>query len=325
MDLGPASALASTQRALITHPQLGSLGLTSRQTQGLVAKGLLLVVHRGVYRFAAVPSTWEQRIHGALLATEPDSFVAIRSALAWWGLPRRETHLVEIATTDERRVRLDGVRAHRTVDLPAADRRRHRGLPVTSIERSLFDAGRFLTAKQVGASLDHAVRDGLTTYERFQRRVQELGRSGRNGTMTARTVLADKGYGDGFGFEKAMRGLLRDAGFPAPAREYRVHPGNDRFRVDFAYPDAMVGIECDSTEWHELWYQRDYDLRRQNRIQNAGLHLLRYTVVRLRDDRDEVVDEIRDALTTRSGIGPGPAEIFPDSKRLQRSLRDHKT
>lgn len=219
-----------------------------------------------MYRLAGSTLTWEARIQAGLLATGPDSWIGLRSGLAWWGLPRRDTHLVELVPGDERRIRLEGVRAHQTIDLPAADRRRHRGLPVVSVERSLLDAGRYLTAKQVGASLDDAVRLGLTTYERFQRRVQELGRSGRNGTVTARAVLADKGYGDGFGFEKAMRGLLRDAGLPAPMREFRVHPDGRRYRVDFAYPESMVGIECDSREWHELMYQRDHDLERQNRI-----------------------------------------------------------
>lgn len=314
MDLGPVSALAATQHALITHAQMERLGLTARQIRTLRDRRVIDLVHRGVYRFAGVEPTWDQHVHAAVLATSPDSFIGLRSALAWWGLPRRDTHLVEVVTSDERRVRVAGVRSYRTVDLPAADRRRHRGLPVTSVERALFDAGRFLSPKQVGAALDHAVRDGLTTYDRFQRRVEELGRSGRNGTTTAREVLGARGYGDGFGFEKAMRGLLRDAGFPAPRREYRVRLDAERYRVDFAYPDSMVGIECDSSEWHELAYQREYDLRRQNRIQNADLHLLRFTVSRLRYQQDEVVGEIRDALTSRAGRGPGPAEIFPDGR-----------
>lgn len=312
MDLGHANALAATQRALITHRQLSELGFTVRQIRTLRDRRVIGVVHRGVYRFLAIPPSWEQDLHAAILATCPDSRVALRSALAWWGLPRRETGLIEIMTPEDRRVRLAGVRAHRTNDLPAADVRRHRGLPVTSIERSLFDAGRYLTPKVIGAALDHAVRDGLTSYVRFERRVQELGASGRNGTATAREVLTSRGYGDGFGFEKAMRGLLRDVGFPSPKREYRVNVGEKRYRVDFAYPDSMVGIECDSTEWHELQYQREHDLARQNQIQNAGLHLLRFTVDRLRHHENEVVDEIRDALTSRAGMGPGPATIFPD-------------
>lgn len=313
MDLGPVSELAAQQRALVTHAQLIRLGLTARQVRTLRTRGLLSVVHRGVYRFAAVPPTWEQSVHAAVLATGPHSLVGLRTALAWWGVPRRETHLVEVVTSDDRRIRLPDVRSYRTVDLPAADHRRAAGLPITSIERTLFDCGRFLGPKQVGPALDHAVRDGLTTYARFQRRVQELGRSGRNGTTTSRLVLADRGYGDGFGFEKAMRGLLRDEGFPAPKREYRVHVGERRYRVDFAYPEAMVGIECDSSEWHELHYQTMQDLKRQNRIQNAGLHLLRFTVDRLREDRAEVADEIRDALARRAGLGPGPAAVFPDA------------
>jgi len=312
MDLGPVHRIAATQRSLITFDQLLTGGLSRRQIEGLAGSNILVPVHRSVYRLIGSTLTWEAELQAALLAAGPEAWISHRSALAWWGLPRRETEVVELVTTDARRRRLAGVRAHQTVDLPAADRRRHRGLSVTSIERSLFDAGRYLSPGHVGAALDHAVRDGLTTYQRFQRRVDELGRPGRDGTTTSRRVLSDRGYGDGFGFEKAMRGLLRDAGLPAPVREFRVHVDGHRYRVDFAYPDSMIGIECDSSEWHELFHQREHDLERQNRIQNEGLLLLRYTVARLRSDAAGVGNEIATAIARRAGHSVGPTPTFPD-------------
>ena len=218
-------------------------------------------------------------------------------------------------TADEGRVRLDGVRAHRSCDLPAADRSSHRGLAVTSIERSLIDVGRYHGPRSVGAMLDRAVRDGLTTYPRFQHRVWDLARQGRNGISTARLVLADRGFGDGWGFEKAMKGALRDAGLPESQREFRVHVDGHRYRVDFAFFDSMVGIECDSREWHGLQFQIDHDLERQNRILGTGLLLLRYTSRRLRDDPAGVVAEITANLEARAGTGSAPNPTFPDAKR----------
>src|SRR5205807_1953428 len=126
-------------------------------------------------------------------------------------------------------------------DLPAADRRIHNGIRVTSIERCLVDAGRYHGPKTIGAWLDHAVRDGLTTYVRFERRVGELAARGRNGIGVARLVLSDRGFGDGFGFEKAMVVAMREAGLPKPQREFRVRVDGHRYRVDFAFSDSMVG------------------------------------------------------------------------------------
>ncbi len=312
MDFGPIHERASTQRALITFDQLLDAGVSRHQVDRLSAQGFLVPIHRGVFRLPGSPLSWEQRVVAAALATAPDSWISGPRALAWWGV--RDGPSVEVLTTSARRVRLEGVRAHQTIDLPGVDRRRHRDVPVTSIERSLFDSGRSLTHQQVGAALDHAVRDGLTTYERHQQRVEELGRRGRAGSATAQRVLTARGYGDGFGFEKAMRGLLREVGLPAPVRELKVHVDGFRYRVDFAYPDSMLGIECDSGEWHGLFHQVECDLERQNRIQKEGLLLMRYTVRRLRDERDAVGAEIVEAIARRAGSTPERPSVFPDVK-----------
>lgn len=309
MDLGPLQERAASQAALITHAQLIELGYTAKQIRCLVRAGALFVMFRGVYRLVGAPVTWRLRMRAAGLASGDGALIGHRSALAWVEIERAETTVLEVVTDSSHRRRHGGVVAHQTVDLPAADRRRHDGAPVTSVERALIDAGRFFGPTKIGAILDHAVRDGLTTYERFERRVGELGRQGRNGIGTARLVLEARGYGDGFGFEKAMRGLLRDAGLPEPEREFRVHVDGHRYRVDFAFPKAMLGIECDSSRWHELDYQRSYDLARQNRIQNAGPLLMRYTLDCVRDDSAGVQTEIVDAVARRAEVPPGSPSV----------------
>lgn len=312
MDFRPIHNTAAPQCGQVTRRQLGALGLSERRIDLMVERGQMEAVHGGVYRLAGSAPSWRANVWAAALAGGPLAHVSHRTAIAWWASDWYSTEIVELVTDATAHVRCRGVRSHRTHDLPAADQRVHRGLAVTSIERSLIDAGRYLSAKEIGAALDHAVRDGLTTYGRFERRVSELARRGRNGIGTARMVLADRGFGDGFGFEKAMRGLLRDAGLPVPRREFRVHVDGCRYRVDFAFPEAMVGIECDSTRWHGLAYQREADLVRQNRIQNTGLLLLRFTVARLRTDRAGILREIAQAVARREGVRPPTPSAFPD-------------
>ena len=314
MDFGPIDELARLQRGLVTHQQLADIGLTPAMIRHRRRTGQLVVIHRGIYRLAGVQLDWGVKLQAAALAAGPLALVSHRSAAVWRGFQGAETTIVDIASDENRRIRLAGVVAHQTLDLPSADWGEHGGLPVTSVERTLIDVGRYWSPETIGILLDHAVRDGLTSYERFQRRTQELARQGRNGIGTARLVLAARGFGDGWGFEKAMRGALRDAGLPEPQREFRVRTAGSSYRVDFAYCGAMVGIECDSTEWHTLPYQRVRDARRRNRIQNAGLMLLLVTSGRLRDDPDGVIDEIRTALVNRAGLGSGPTATFPDAK-----------
>ncbi|MDT9071381.1 hypothetical protein, partial [Escherichia coli] len=83
------------------------------------------------------------------------------------------------------------------------------------------------------------------TYDRFEARVQELAARGRNGIGTARVVLADRGYRDGWAFEKAMRALFRAARFPDPVPQFRVILPCRRYRVDWCFSEEMVGVECD--------------------------------------------------------------------------------
>lgn len=314
MDFRAIDQLAASQRGLVTHAQLRAAGLSSRQIDLALRRADLCPLTRGVYRLPGVALTWEHRVLAATMCG-PDTFASHRSAVRWWEVDRVRSDAVDVVTDRTARRRIDGVVAHQTFDLPAADRSVHRGVPITSVERSLIDVGRYHRPRAVGAMLDLAVRQGLTTYDRFDRRVHELARPGRNGIGVARLVLADRGFGDGWGFEKRMRALLRAEGLPAPAREFRVHAAGRRFRVDFAYPDSMVGIECDSSEWHTLPFQHDHDLERQNLIQREGLLLLRYTLRRLREDPAGITTEIRDTLAARSHLGiDGPTAVFPDVK-----------
>lgn len=172
---------------------------------------------------------------------------------------------------------------------------------MTSIERSLFDAGRLLAHQQVGAALDHAVRDGLTTYERYQQRVK-LGRRGRAGLGDSETCA------DGPGIRRRLRVREGDEGVAGARSGSRTGPRVQatvhgfRYRVDFAYPDSTSASNADSGEWHGLFHQVECDLERQNRIQKEGLLLMRYTVRRLRDECDAVGAEIVEAIARRGRL-----------------------
>lgn len=174
------------------------------------------------------------------------------------------------------------------------------GIPVTAIERSLIDVGRHWNAQRVGSLLDEAVRAERTTYERFEQRFHALARSGRNGIGVARQVLVARGLDDGWGFEAAMSRALRRHGLPTPTREWAVPTPEHTYHVDFAFPEAMLGIECDSTLAHTQPHQFEFDLRRQNAIVRAGVLLLRYTPTALRTDEDRVISEISEELRQRA-------------------------
>jgi len=261
--------------------------------------GELMAMHAGVYRVAGAPVTWRQAVLAAVLANGPGAMASHRTAAALHECEDASEGVIEVLTPRHRRARGD-VRCHESRDVPAADCAHIDSIPVTAIDRTLIDVGRYWPPSAVGKALDFAVRFGHTTYPRFQHRVWDLSRQGRNGIGTARRVLEDRGFGDGWGFEKAMMGALREAGLPTPVREFPVKVAGKQYYIDFAYPDAAVGIECDSTMFHTLPHQRANDARRQNEILGTGLLLLRYPSAELRHEREMVQREIRENVEQRT-------------------------
>src|SRR5947208_2895416 len=55
--------------------------------------------------------------------------------------------------------------------------------------------------------------------------------------------------------EVKLARLLRASHFPAPVRQHWVHTIGGRYRLDFAWPERRVALECDGRVFHE--FQRD--------------------------------------------------------------------
>jgi len=131
---------------------------------------------------------WRRR--AALLAAGPTAALSHLSALAAWGLPVDDGPAVHVMTGPERRIRLDGVVAHRRPRFEVVIRA---GLRVTRLEDSLVDGWPLAEADRQRAPLLQAVNARLTTPRRLARyfpTVTVFFRSRGMGTTTAfRTTI----------------------------------------------------------------------------------------------------------------------------------------
>jgi len=79
-----------------------------------------------------------------------------------------------------------------------------------------------------------------------------------------------------------------------PIRDYPL----DRFRIDLAWPSALLAVEVDGGQWKagggKHGGKRDYQKTR--RITQAGWRLLRFTSGEVNDNPIGVIEEIRAAL-----------------------------
>ena len=85
------------------------------------------------------------------------------------------------------------------------------------------------------------------------------------------------------------------AGLPRPIAQKSLHDASGRFlgRPDLYYPDAKLGIEYDGGTHRTTLVA---DNRRQNRLLEAGIRLLRFTAADIYNRPHAVVAEVRGFL-----------------------------
>jgi very-short-patch-repair endonuclease len=222
-----------------------------------------------------------------------------RSAAWLYGVELLDTlDPVEVVVpSGERSVRVRGLRIHRT-KLPAGDVVRDgERVAVTTAERTAWDIARFHDVVESVPYLDAMLAARLVSLKQLRARLDTCTvRWGRTRLESA-LDLADRRAESPQ--ESRVRVRLVQAGLPRPECQHQVFDGN-RFvaRVDLAWPAQKVAVEYDGV-WHADAAQFHRDRRRLNRLTAAGWTVIHVTAVRLHDDFDAVVRQVRTAL----GVG----------------------
>ena len=197
--------------------------------------------------------------------------------------------------------RRSGLRLRR-VALCEADVVDIRGLRVTRVVRTLADACSWLPLVDAVVLLDVALH-------RRRIRVNELSDAagrlhGRRGVARFTRAIALANPAAESPMESRLRMLLILAGLPAPHVQVSIRDPHNNFagRVDLYYPDHRLAIEYDGASHRDSLVADD---RRQNRLQNAGVRLLRFTASDVLRNPDAVIRDVRLAMgSSRSGTAP---------------------
>ena len=138
----------------------------------------------------------------------------------------------------------------------------------------------------------------------------ELLERGRTGSTPMRRLLLARGAGyipPASWLEARFLAVLARAGIEAP--ECQVDVGGESWtgRVDHLFHRWIVA-EIDSELHHGSKLDRESDARRDDALPAAGFEVLRFTDEQVRERPDEVVTEVRAAITEavqREGSGNG--------------------
>src|SRR5918992_4028499 len=103
--------LAGASHGIVTRGQLLAVGLSWQVVARRVEKGLLIPVHRGVYRVGHCAPSVEARYLAAVRAAGSDALLSGRAAAYLHGLVKGKPPLPEITSPTQRRIA--GVTTHR--------------------------------------------------------------------------------------------------------------------------------------------------------------------------------------------------------------------
>jgi hypothetical protein len=288
-----AGAIARKQHGLITAAQARESGITKREVQWRAASGRWTRLHPGVFAVSGTPETWERKVLAAVLFGGEGTVASHFAAAPLHRFPDVPKELVEITVPPGRQPRAAGVRVHRPAPLPAYERRVVDGIPVTSFARTLVDCSGRLSLGQLARALDAGlVRNDVTLWS-VERTLRELKQAPGRHPSKLWTLLGERGVETELGEsrpEMRLARLLASAGLPAPVQQHWVTVGGDRFRLDMAYPEALVAVEYDGWDAHRSRSAFDTDRRRDRILQLAGWTVLRFTS---RTPDEEVVATLR--------------------------------
>jgi hypothetical protein len=251
-----------------------------------------------VYRIAGAPESWRMRAMAALLWAGEGSALAYRAAAVLWALEGSRPGWIELYVPWKRPSPADWLILHKNSSLPPEEIRSIWPLTVTSPARTILDLGAVLRTRGVEHALEDAVRRKLTTFPELQEVLDRHAASGRNGVGVLRGLLEGRDGNDAVlhsTFERRVRRLISEGGLPPPVRQHLVFDA-DGFpfaQIDLAYPDIMLGIECDSYGFHsgrEAW---EANLARRNQLTLMGWYIIHLTWRQVKSRPDKALDEIR--------------------------------
>ena len=290
---------------VVTRPEALAIGVPSSTLKDWVRSGRLVRVGTGIY---VLPGVLDHERTTLRAATRALSAVASHeSAARLHGLEGLDPRRLAVTVPVRRSNRFTGVTVHQSTDLIREETTSIDGIPTTDPARTVIDLAAVVPSKLVASLLDQTVRRRLTSYEFVSNRLESTARKGKPGVVKLRRVIEPRLGGARVSdstLETLALEIIRDAGLPMPETQFRptwLRKVNGR--VDLAYVDHRVIVECDSQRWHGTAEAFQLDRQRDNLAQLAGWIVLRFTWEDMTKRTPYFVGTIRDALTKRCRDG----------------------
>lgn len=299
---GTSLGLAAGQHGVVGRSQLLDAGIPRTSIDRQIGR-LLFPLFPATYAVGRPMVTQDGLWKAGALCAGGEAAIGYRSAAALWGFlaPRpsvdviRPRHRLNCRST----IYLDGRRtlvplnARRARHLPEHHLHHVRGIPVTSVSRTLLDLAGILDRKSLERAFIEADRLDLIRDEEL---MEMVGRAnGHRGAGNLRTLIAGR-IPDLANLRSVLEGmfltLCRDEGIERPETNVMIGP----FEVDCVWRAQRLILELDGYEFHRGIEKAERDADRMSELRARGWSTMRVTWRMVTKEPALLAERVRSAL-----------------------------
>lgn len=272
------AGIANRQHGVVSLAQLKRLGLSDRGTRSRVAAGRLHRIHRGVYSVGHSVLSAEGRWMAAVLSYGRHAVLSHRSAAQLWDLRRGGGSTIDVTVPRGYGRSRGNVRAHEVRTLTAADVTRLRGIPCTTVPRTLLDLADVLSRQRLERAVAQAEVMGVFDLNAIDDVLKRA--AGRCGAARLREILDE--YEEGTALtqselEELVLAICMTIDVERPKVNGWIVLDDGAVQVDLLWPEQKLIVEVDGHRFHGGRRAFEEDRERDQRLTLAGYRVVRFT------------------------------------------------
>jgi hypothetical protein len=292
--LREVARIAGGQHGVVSYEELLRAGVSRQAIDRWARKGLLHRVHRGVYRFGHVAPNVEATYLAAVKACGEGARLTGLPAAYVYGLIKGSPPAPEVTSLAAKKH--PGITTRRTRNLDLRDATTYRGIPITTVPRTLVDLAATLSLD----ALSHACHQAEVKHKTKPPAIEAA--LTRKPAATGSPHLRAISHGDHHlilsRLEREFLAFLREDGFPLPVTNRR----KGRHYVDCRWVDHRLTVELDSFTFHHSRHAWEQDRQRERDARARGDEFRRYTWRDVIEDRTHLRRDLKTLLPAGSAL-----------------------
>lgn len=286
--------LAARQERVVSIWQLDELGFTRREVEGLVKRGYLHRVHRGVYAVGHPKLDRRGWLFAALLSAGDGSFLSPRTAAGIRRLCGLNTWNIEVVVPGTNTRKRPGLILHGTQSLlhpgevSIVD-----GLRIATVPLILIQIAPTTSEAELIRMIEQGIRRGALRIDEMEAALHR--HAGERGVAKLRRAL--KRYRprpfDKSDLERSVaEAIAADPRIPTPERNAHRRVGGIDWELDFFFEKERVALEVDGGRYHLTPQDREPDRLKDAKLLAEGIRPFRITDVRWELDPQGALEDL---------------------------------